>query len=38
MVKYICDICGKEIDTTLPRNHGTYSKYKLKNYTFEWGT
>lgn len=38
MVKYVCDICGKEIDTTLPRNHGTYSKYKLKNYTFEWGT
>ena len=35
MVKYICDICGKEIDTSNPHN---YSKYKLKNYTFEWDT
>ena len=37
MVKYICDICGKEIDISNPHN---YSKHKLKNYTFEceWGT
>ena len=37
MVKYICDICGKEIDISNPHN---YSKYKLKNYTyeFEWDT
>ena len=35
MVKYICDIYGKEIDISNPRN---YSKLKLKNYTFEWGT
>lgn len=35
MVKYICDICGKEIDTSKPFE---YSKYKLKNYAFDWGT
>ena len=37
MVKYICDICGKEIDISNPHN---YSKYKLKNYAFEfeWDT
>lgn len=35
MVKYICDICGKEIDISNPHN---YSKYKLKNYTFGWDT
>ena len=33
MVKYICDICGKEITSKI---HTT--EYKLKNYTFEWDT
>ena len=31
MVKYICDISGKEIDTSNPHK---YYKYKLKIYPF----
>lgn len=32
MVKYVCDICGKEIDTI---KH--YRNYKLKNYNWREG-
>lgn len=31
MIKYICDICGKEITTTM-----NYTKYKLKKEDYDW--
>lgn len=31
MVKYVCDICGREITTTM-----CYTKYKLKKVDYDW--